>query len=272
MEIIKPPKPPEQKPVDVETLPKTLPAPPVTRQPAPQPVAQPQPVMKPFAGGGNVGTGETPIYDDGIQMRDPNTGQVMTSEIEEAGLQMEYLGGDPLRAVYQGLVWAAESFKRLAMTTPALAGLSPATEGLIDQIATIGYQVTNAGAELSRGLWNWPFTRVIINQSMEQVIHPEEWGTFNKLYREWHENIIAPVESGQAKYDPEKIKSWIGSHSSEIADPGGFIRLCSQRYAMERVAAKSAWTPTDVLATSKPVGMRQTTTTGLESVFKKKPG
>jgi len=41
---------------------------------------------------------------------------------------------------------------------------------------------------------------------------------------------------------------------------------------MERIAAKSAWTPTDVLSTSRPVGERKKTTTGLEDVFRKRPG
>lgn len=253
------------------TLPKTLPTAPrmFTRQAELMTeIVQPQPIRPSFAGP----QPQQPQFDDGIYMKDPNTGQTMRTELDQ--VDMEYLGGDPLRALYQGLVWAAESFKSLARTTPALAALSPGTESIIDQVATLGYQVTNAGAELARGLWNWPFTRVVVNQSMEQFIHPEETATFNRLYADWYKDIIAPVETGQAEYKPEKVKDWVLGHDKEIADPKGFVKLCSQRYAMEKVAAKSAWSPTDILSVDRSAirGVRQKTTTGLESVFRKKPG
>jgi len=261
----------EKREAEVTTLPKTLPTAPrmFTRQAGLMTeIVQPQPVRPSFAGP----QPQQPQFDDGIYMKDPNTGQMMKTELDQ--VDMEYLGGDPLRALYQGLVWAAESFKSLARTTPALAALSPGTESIIDQVATIGYQVTNAGAELTRGLWNWPFTRVVVNQSMEQFIHPEETATFNRLYADWYKEIIAPVEAGQAEYKAEVVKDWVLGHDKEIADPKGFVQLCSQRYAMEKVAAKSAWSPTDILSTDRSQirGVRQKTTTGLESVFRKKPG
>jgi len=286
MEIVKPPKPPTptpqakpeapaQAPSETVTLPKLLPQKQVVIvQPQPQVQAAVAPAIQPAPPPAfqPVQPQVRTEFDDGIWVRDPNTGQLMKSELDEATVDIDSLGGDPLRAIYQTLVWAAESLKKLAQTTPALAGLSPEIEKTIDGVATLGYQVTNTGAQLARGLWSWPFTRVIINENLEQFIHPEAWGIFNRLYGDWYKELVMPVEQGQAKYDPNKITEWVGKHKDEIADPKAFVGLCSQRYTMEKIASKSAWMPTMVLETTRPVGIRGTTTTGLESVFKKKPG
>jgi hypothetical protein len=210
-------------------------------------------------------------FDDGIRQRDPKTGEVLTTELDQ--INFDALGqGDPLRALYQFLAWSAESFKSLAKTTPAVAALSPGAEQLLDQVAYWGYQTTNTGAELCRGLWNWPFTRVILNSQMDTLLHPAERATFDRLYRNWFDEVIAPIELGQAEYNPEHVKSWMSKHTDEIAKPGEFLKLCSDRYSSEKIAAKHAWTPTDLLSRQLPLGERKTTTTGLESVFRHRPG
>jgi hypothetical protein len=219
----------------------------------------------------SVVPGKRTDYDDGIRQRDPQTGELLATELDM--VDFTSIGqGDPLRALYQGLVWAAETFQRLAKTTPAIAAMGPETEKVLDQVAYWGYQVTNTGAEVCRGLWSWPFTRVIINQQFDQIFHPEEKAVFDRLYRGWYDDVVAPVEAGTAQYDPEKVKAWVARHSDEIAKPGEFVKLCSDRYMSEKIAAKHAWSPTDVLTMARPVGERRTTTTGMESIFRKKPG
>ena len=125
---------------------------------------------------------------------------------------------------------------------------------------------------MCRGLWNWPFTRVVLNQQLEMFIRPEERRQFDRLYQDYFDNIIVPVESGQREYNPEFVKGWIGQHTDEIADPRGFLKLCSERYTMEKIAAKHMMTPTEMLSRTMPIGERKKTTTGLESVFRRKPG
>lgn len=288
MKIIqKPEPPPNGKPAEapptsrpeVTTLPKPVPRPPVRAvAPPPPPVATApksvaQVTQEVIANheAGMRGAPPEQEFDDGIRQRDPHTGAVMETELDQVNFEL-LTQGDPLRALYQGLVWAAESFKSLAKTTPAVAALSPGAEQALDQVAYWGYQVTNTGAELCRGLWNWPFTRVILNQQFDTLLHPEEKATFDRLYRNWFDEVIAPIELGQAKYDPERVKGWMGKHTDEIAKPGEFLKLCSERYTAEKIAAKHAWTPTDVLSRQMPLGERKTTTTGLESVFRRKPG
>lgn len=205
---------------------------------------------------------------DGIQIHDPNTGQPVTSELDQIDLPPM---NDWLRAIYQMLLWGATSLQALAKTTPAVAALNPEVEKTIDQIATVGYQITNSAAEVSRGLWNWPFARVIINRQIETFVHPREVEMFDNYYKEWYETLMLPVEQGLQQLDKNKMVEWVKS-KEDIADPQMFLTLCINRLRMERIAEKSAWSPTDMLSMSRPVGERQKTTTGLERVFRKKPG
>jgi len=205
---------------------------------------------------------------DGIRMVDPNSGQPLRSELDQVDLPPM---NDYLRAIYQLLVWGATSFQGLARSTPALTSLNPDIERTVDQIATLGYQVTNGAAEASRALWNWPYSRVIINKQLEHWIHPQEWSLFDTLYMEWYKEFVEPVEAGVAQPDSKKLLDWVKA-KEDIADPQAFLELCANRLRMERAAQKSAWSPTELLSLQRPTGERQKTTTGLERVFRRKPG
>lgn len=207
-------------------------------------------------------------WDDGIRAVDPNTGQPMKTELDEIPLPP---GNDWLRAIYEVLLWATNSFVGFAKTTPHLAALNPELEQTIDQVCTIGYQVTNAGAELSRGLWNWPTSRVGINKQIESLLFPEESRMFETLFIEWYRDIVEPIEAGTEQANPKKEVEWVKAHP-EIADPRGFLVLARSKYRMEKVAAASMWTPTDMFKLTQPGGTRQTSTTNIHTVFRKRLG
>ncbi len=206
-----------------------------------------------------------------IRMIDPNTGEPIRTELDQIDLPP---AGDYLQGIYELLVWASSSIVALVKMTPGLMRLNPELEKNLDQFATIAYQVTDTGAQVVRGLWNWPFARVLINQQVERLLHPAEVEMFDRLYTEWYQLFIHPTETGVQPPGQEKLVEWLKSKRDEIADPEGFLRLCINRYRMERAAAESAWAPTKMLQLTRPGGgaERKTTTTGLERVFRRRPG
>lgn len=208
-------------------------------------------------------------FNDGVRMIDPNTGRPIETELDQLDLPP---GNDWVRAIYQVFAWAAGSFVTFARTTPSLAALSPDMEKTMDQVCTVGYQVTNAGAELSRGLWNWPMSRVNINKQLESVFYPEETKMFDRLFVEWYNDLVGPVEAGIEPYNKDKVRDWLKS-KPEIADPQGFQALATARLRTERAAEKSMWTPTDMFKMSMPGGERRMSREGMDirKVFRK-PG
>lgn len=204
-------------------------------------------------------------FDDQILMRGPDGKPAV-----DLGL-VDPEGADYLRGLYQFLAWAAFSIKEFARTCPNLFLLNPELEKTLDQIATIGYQSCDTGAQVCRGLWNWNFSRVIVNRQLESFMHPDETKLFDRLFKEWYEKFYRPVQSGEKQFDPEALKSWVQSQP-EVADPAGFISLCERRLAQEQLATQSAWNPVEALSTHRPLGERQKTTTDLHYVFRKRPG
>lgn len=274
LKVVRPPKAPEEK----KQAPQTITSPaqptrtlgeltqqrtqaeiPMVRPPSPQPSPSVMTSFPPL---------QEPEYDDNIRIRDPRTGQPLPSALDTIDLPPM---NDWMRAVYQALYFGAETCKNLARMTPAVAALGSQYAVALDTIATISYQITNTSAEVARALYNWDFSRVILNQQIEKFVHPEESSLFDKLYAEWYMTFIVPVESGQAEYNEKALKEWVTSQK-EIEDPRGFVELAAKRLTMERIAAQSAWMPTDMLKTTRPIERRQKTTTDLYRVFKKTSG